>query len=501
MNKMKKAVVTAVAALMAFSNVAAFSGCSNPDDGKLTVTFYHTMGKNLQDVLNKYIPAFNAMYPDVKIVHDTMGDYPALRDQISTEILGGNSPSIAYCYPDHVALYNKSKKVITLDDYMASTKEITLADGTKTIQGFTQAQLDDFVDVYLQEGTVYGDGKMYTLPFTKSTEVMYYNKTFFEENKLEVPKTWDEMETLCAQIKELTYRKQYDADGNEVKDEKGNTKYFSDIPLGYDSEANWFITMTEQLGTPYTSATGEHFIFNTKENRDFVKRFRGWYENGYVMTEEIFGGYTSDLFTETDVNKQKCYMCIGSSAGASYQCPDLENKTVIDPETGEEVEKSVYPFEVGIAQIPQMNVEAPKVIQQGPALCIFKKANQAEMDAAWAFAKFLTTNVELQAEISMTNGYTPVIESVKDNSVYANFLASADGNAFLQASSVKQTMAQSSAYYISPAFDGSSAARDQVGVLLQNCFLKTPAANQSVDAFIEAEFNSIIDTLKYDFGY
>lgn len=495
---MKRAVVTSVAALMAFSSVATFSSCGGEQDTRLKVTFYHTMGQNLQNVLNKYIADFEAMYPNVKIVHDTMGDYDGVRDQISTELLGGNSPSIAYCYPDHVALYNKSKKVVALDDYISSTKEITLADGTKEIQGFTQAQIDDFVDVYYAEGKVYGDNKMYTLPFTKSTEVMYYNKTFFTENNLTVPTTWDEMETLCAQIKTLTTRTLKDDKGNVVM-ENGQEKTISDIPLGYDSESNWFITMTEQLGTPYTSSTGDPFIFNTPENRDMVKRFRTWYENGYVTTEEIYGGYTSDLFTETDVNKQKCYMCIGSSAGASYQCPDLENKTVID-EDGNKVEESVYPFEVGIAQIPQMDVNNPKVIQQGPSLCIFKKS-QEEMDMAWAFAKFLTTNVNLQAQFSMTNGYTPVIESVQNNPVYKQFLDQADGNEYLQAASVKQTMAQSNAYYISPAFDGSSAARTQVGVLLQNCFLHKVAANQTVDQLIEAEFKSIIDTLKYDYGY
>lgn len=495
---MKRAIVTSVAALMAFSSVATFSSCGEKDN-RLTITFYHTMGQNLRNVLDKYIAEFNDLYPDIKIVHDTMGDYDGVREQIATELLGGNSPSIAYCYPDHVALYNKSKKVIALDDYISSTKEITLANGTTEIQGFTQAQIDDFIDAYYEEGKVYGDDKMYTLPFTKSTEVMYYNKTFFEENNLSVPTTWDEMETLCAQIKTLTTRTQYDANGNPVKNDDGTDKTFSDIPLGYDSESNWFITMTEQLGTPYTSSSSDDpFVFNTKENREFVKKFRSWYENGYVTTEEIYGGYTSDLFTETDVNKQKCYMCIGSSAGASYQCPDLENKTSVD-EDGNEVEESVYPFEVGVAQIPQANPEQPKVIQQGPSLCIFKKS-QEEMDAAWAFVKFLTTNVNLQAEISMTNGYTPVIKSVQNNTVYQNFLSQADGNAFLQATSVQQTLAQADAYYISPAFEGSSEARTQVGNLLQNCFLHEVAAGQTVDALIEAEFKTIIDTLKYKFA-
>ena len=76
---------------------------------------------------------------------------------------------------------------------------------------------------------------MYTLPFSKSTEVLYYNKTFFDANNLSVPDHWfstgendtTSMEYVCARIKEI--------------DTNPNT-----YPLGYDSEANWFITMCEQ---------------------------------------------------------------------------------------------------------------------------------------------------------------------------------------------------------------------------------------------------------------
>ena len=103
-----------------------------------------------------------------------------------------------------------------------------------------------------------------------------------------------------------------------IKDKEGD----SVTPLGYDSEANWFITMCEQYGLPYTSAkNGEHFKFNTAEHRAFVEEFRDWYAKGYVTTEEIYGTYTSALFTA-----QNSFMTIGSSAGASYQCPDEQTR-------------------------------------------------------------------------------------------------------------------------------------------------------------------------------
>ena len=280
------------------------------DGSAVTITFYHTMGTNLRTVLTSYIEEFNKIYPNITVVEEQVGSYDDVRTTISTEITEGNQPNIAYCYPDHVALYNLAGAVATLDNLINSTEK----DGDG-ILGLTQEQKDDFIEGYYAEGQQFGDGLMYTLPFSKSTEVLYYNKTFFEANGLTVPKTWDEMEALCKKIKSI--------DPNS-------------IPLGYDSSANWFITMCEQLGSPYTSAEGDHYLFNNKTNRDFVKKYREWYKNGYVTTQDIYGSYTSGLFVSTDTVKS--YMSIGSSAGATHQRPtkDANGNYLLD-ENGERI--------------------------------------------------------------------------------------------------------------------------------------------------------------------
>ena len=437
-------------------------GGSNSADGKIHITFYHTMGESLRAVLDKYIAEFNVLYPDIVIEHKQVGGYDDVRNQIQTEITVGDQPNIAYCYPDHVALYNIAYAVQTLDEYINSQEVITRADGTTEILGLTQEQIDNFIDGYYAEGMAYGDGKMYTLPMSKSTEVFYYNKTFFEQHNLEVPKTWDELEALCATIKAI--------DPNC-------------IPLGYDSEANWFITMCEQYQSPYTSATGEHFLFDNETNRNFVARFRSWYEKGYVTTQELSGGYTSALFTKNPNEDGNCYMCIGSSAGANHQIPKNDDGT--------------FKFEVGIASIPQINADAPKAISQGPSLCIFKKANKAEVQASWLFVKFLTTNLTFQAEFGMTSGYIPVLENVTDHPVYAEELSNANGYESLPLLATQVALEQANAYYTSPAFNGSSAARDEVGKLMQFCMAD---ASCSTAAGIKAAFENAVYECKYQIG-
>ena len=428
------------------------------DGSAVTITFYHTMGANLRDVLDAYIVEFNKLYPNITIAHEQTGSYDDVRDTISTKIPAKEQPNIAYCYPDHVALYNLAGAVTTLDNLIDSTVEVTRADGTTETLGLTAEQKADFIEGYYNEGKEFGDGLMYTMPLSKSTEVLYYNKTFFDANNLTVPTTWDELEKVCEQIKAI--------DPNS-------------IPLGYDSEANWFITMCEQQNSPYTSATGDHFLFDNEQNRAFVKKFNGWVQKGYLTTQELYGGYTSGLFTSTQ--DPKSYMSIGSSAGATHQRPDMVD--------------GAYPFEVGIATVPQLNADNKKVISQGPSLCVFQKDNPQEVIASWLFVKFLTTNVEFQAEFGMASGYVPVLKSVGDNPVYADYLKSADGGAYIAALSAKVCLEQQDAYYTSPAFNGSSEARDQVGALMTKCLVLTEDIDNQIaqafkDAVEECEYNS-----------
>ena len=429
------------------------------DGSAVTITFYHSMGAKLQAVLDTYIPEFNKLYPNITVEHSSMGDYDGVRDQIKTALTAGNQPNIAYCYPDHVALYNVAKAVVPLDSFIESTIPVTDATGTETVLGFTAEQIADFIPGYYAEGTAFDEaGTMYTLPMSKSTEALYYNKTFFEKHGLKVPTTWEEMAQVCEQIKAI------DPDC---------------VPLGYDSEANWFITMCEQYGSDYTSLNDDaHFLFDNETNRGFVKMFHEWFQKGWVTTEEIYGSYTSGLFTATE--GQKCYMVIGSTGGASYQQPPQVDGTPL--------------FETDMATPPQANPTSPKVISQGPSLCIFKDSNPQEVVASWLFVKFLTTNVEFQAAFSMTSGYAPVIKSVQQNPVYQQWLEAANGFNNLTAMSVKLALAQADAYFVSPAFNGSSEARDQVGTLMQDALVSTDA---DIDAAIKKLFEKAVAECEY----
>ena len=188
----------------------------------ITIRFWHTMGQNIRDVLDDVIAEFNAIpeYSNITIEHEQIGGYPDVRDQILKNLGTGDYADLAYCYPDHVALYNEAGISIALDDLLVNEK---FGLGGSEIK-FDGPKQEDYIESFFAEGRVFGDGLAYTMPFLKSTEALFYNKTFFEQHQLKVPTTWEEMWETCAKIKEI--------DPNST-------------PLGYDSEANMFITLAE----------------------------------------------------------------------------------------------------------------------------------------------------------------------------------------------------------------------------------------------------------------
>ncbi len=447
-----------------FTCVLAMVGCGQTET-KTVVTFWHTMGKENQEILNNIITQFELENPDIKVEHVQKGDYDDLRDSITKAFRAGEEPSLTFSYPDHVAVYRNGGHVVDLLTYI-----------NDPVYGYTQEELNAFVPEYYTEGLVEEDGEtfLYSLPYAKSTEVMFYNKTFFDENNLTVPTTWDEVVTVSQKIRTIVDKK-IEKEVNEdptIKDadkkETIATRQADVTPFGYDSESNLFITMAEQLQNEYTSSKGE-YLFNNKGNKEFVTKLKDWYDQKLFTSKEMLqGSYTSTKFTT-----EKLYMSVGSTGGTRYNIPDA------DGSTGE------LSFEVGVAAVPQWNLSSPKVIQQGPNITILKSDEKTQL-ASWKFLKYLLEPTN-NATYAIATGYSPVTTTAQQVQAYQNLLVD-DNEELFTASDVHrlvklQTLAyeESHSYFVSPAFDGSSQARTQVGSLISSVFAGTKTVEQAFD--------------------
>ena len=418
------------------------------DGGAVTVTFYHTLDSLQRDILDDCLEEFNKLYPNITVYHENKGSTAMLREEISLGLMANLAPSIAFCTPEDSIFYQNKQAIINLDEELFDSKEQVLtANGKTEMMGFTQAQASDLNAAFLNEDRYFGGGDLYSLPLSGTTNVMYYNKTYFETNNLSVPTTWEEVEEVCALIK---------------------AQNSNSCPLVVDGDADLFITRAEQLGEPYVSATGEK-LFNTVKNRAMVEELREWYEKGYIITDGVLENYTSGLF-----QSEGAYMAIGSSLSSSWYVPNGNR------------------FEVGVAMIPQEDVNNARVPFSGTSVCLFKQDNTQEMAAAWLLMKYLTTSTEYQVNVSIETGKIPVVHSVFNDAAYQEFLQKADGGEFLKATVVTQSFAQMHAYFITPMFEGAGSVKESLRALMIDCISGRLPSGKTAASFIKENFDNAV---------
>ena len=147
---------------------------------------------------NQMVEKFEADHEGVKI---NMTISPTIGDIIRPQIVAGNAPDFIYLNTDGTDGVGRSlikeHALLNLDDVFDGPNYA----GTGTLR-------DDITDGILESSKCapYGDGEIYFAPFNNGPEGLIYNKTFFEENNLEAPKTWDDFFALGDQVKEIDGR-------------------------------------------------------------------------------------------------------------------------------------------------------------------------------------------------------------------------------------------------------------------------------------------------------
>ncbi len=374
----------------------------------ITVDFWHAMSGNTETALNHLVTTFNegiGAEKGIKINAVYQGSYDDLKSKTTAAIKAGQVPAIAQAYSTFISDYLQGNVVEPLNEYIFDD-EIGIED------------FEDIYEGYRKENSQYTDEEIYySLPFNKSTEVLFYNKDLFEEYDLTLPTTWDEMEALSQKIYELT--------GNPA--------------LGIDSTANYFITMVRQYGGDYTSSNGA-ILFG--ENDAALKALELFDRNARAGYWRLAG---EDKYISTPFVNGTLAMYIGSSNGASYVYNDL--------------------FEWGSAPIPQISDETKTVIQQGTNVVIFNQnKTPEEIYAAYEFAKFLCS-YEGNLQWVQETGYLPIRESVVEATAYKEYVATSGDTTKITGP------AQADAYYYDPAFStdqySASQVRTEVGVAVE----------------------------------
>jgi len=146
------------------------------------VTWWYEQATPSQQKLiqQSIIAPFNEANPNYSLTVDYRGT--ELDKQLRVAMLSGNGPDVVYTAgPSYVAPMAQNGQLMPLDDFAAKYK-----------------WQDRILPVFLKMGEY--NGKLYALPKTYETVGLFYNKTLFEKNGWQAPKTLDEMEKLADEM-------------------------------------------------------------------------------------------------------------------------------------------------------------------------------------------------------------------------------------------------------------------------------------------------------------
>ena len=214
---------------------------------KIELTFFYPVqvGGPLTKLIEKICSDFTAENPNIVVKPVYTGNYDDTVVKIQTARQGKNPPEVFVNLATQRFSMASSGTAIALDGLIA-------ADGAAG-----KAYIGDFLPGFMEDS--YVDGKIYSIPFQRSTMVLFYNKDAFAEvglNPEAPPKTWDE---LVEYSKKLVKK---DAAGNV-------TRYGVGIALNSGS-AQWaftgFALQNSEDGRNLMSEDGKKVYFDTKGN-------------------------------------------------------------------------------------------------------------------------------------------------------------------------------------------------------------------------------------------
>ncbi len=318
------------------------------------LTFYYpiAVGGPLTKVIDGLARDFEKENPGIKVHPIYAGNYDDARIKALAALKAGQPAQLSVLYSIDLYELLEQDVIMAWDDFATSAED--------------KAWLKVFYPALMMNGTY--KGKVYGIPFQRSTIVLYWNKDAFKEAGLDPnrpPATWDEMVKMAEKLVKK------DANGNV-------TRWGVEVPsTGY---AYWmFQAFARENGQDLMNRDGNRTNY---AHPDVIAALQFWRDLGAkykVMPEgTVEWGTLRQAFTE------------GKTAMMWHTTGNL---TAV---------KDTAKFPFGVAMLPASKQRGSPT--GGGNFYLFKKTTPAERMAALSFVKFMTAP-ERAAAWSMATGY------------------------------------------------------------------------------------------------
>ena len=472
-----------------FTSAALLAGChgskgldefSMPEEfdtsRSYTITFWakNDTNKTQTDIYEHTIEEFEKLYPNITVNLRLYTDYGTIYNDVITNIATNTTPNVCITYPDHIATYLTGTNVVVPLDELFDDARYGFGGSEVRFDAVTR---DEVIPRFLEEGAF--DGHYYAIPFMRSTEACYVNKTYVEALGYTLPEalTWD----FVWEVSEAALA--VGADGNYLVNGQNVL-----IPFIYKSTDNMMIQMLRQRGAGYSTQEGEILLFN-----DTTKELL------YTIAEhgksKAFSTFKISSYPANFLNAGQCIFAVDSTAGATWMGSDAPLRDIS--------EDKLVQFETVVMPIPQFDPDAPQMISQGPSVCLFNKSDPQEVLASWLFAQYLLTN-DVQIAYAETEGYIPVTARAQNAAEYTDYLArGGEDNTLhydIKIQAAKLLIDNIDNTFVTPVFNGSASLRDAAGQLIESTVKAVRRGQTADEAFMETLYSDTMSLYRLDQG-
>ena len=455
---------------------SAFSVPDSFDESRqYEITFWakNDTNKTQVDIYNKAIADFQTLYPNITVKLRLYTDYGKIYNDVITNIATNTTPNVCITYPDHIATYLTGRNVVAPLDALFADGQYGLGGSALRYDGPTAEEL---IPRFLEECAF--SGSHYAVPFMRSTEACYVNKTYVEALGYRLPETltWDfvwEVSEAAAAAKNTDGT--FAVNGQQVL-----------LPFLYKSTDNMMIQMLRQKDAGYSTPDGEVLLFNDT-TESLLYDIAAHTASGAFSTFKI-SGYPANF-----LNAGQCLFAVDSTAGATWMgshapLSDISADKYVD-------------FETAVMTVPQFDPDHPQMISQGPSVCVFNKDDSQEVLASWLFAQYLLTN-DVQIAYAQTEGYVPVTLKARQDAAYQDYLAREGEDdqlhydVKLKASRLLLDNVDNT--FTTPVYNGSASLRNAAGQLIEDVTKSVRRKETVDDAYMAALRESVTSLYRLD---
>lgn len=438
------------------------------------ITFWakNDTNKTQTQIYEQAIADFEELYPNIKVNLRLYTDYGKIYNDVITNISTNTTPNVCITYPDHIATYlTGDNNVVPLDELFTNEK---YGLGGSEVR-FDSPSQEEIIPQFLEE-CVIGD-HYYAIPYMRSTEACYVNKTYVEALGYTLPEvlTWD----FIWEVSEVATAKDTD-DNYLINGQKVM------IPFIYKSTDNMMIQMLKQKDAGYSTDSGEILLFNDT-TKELLYTIAEHAKNGAFSTFKI-SSYPANF-----LNAGQCIFAIDSTAGATWMGTDAPLCDIS--------EDKLVEFETEVMAIPQFDPDNPQMISQGPSICIFNKEDSQEVLASWLFTQYMLTN-EVQIAYAETEGYVPVTSKAQDSAEYQDYLSRGgeDNTTYydVKIKASKLLLENVDNTFVTPVFNGSASLRDAAGQLIENTTKSVKRKEEINDEYMEKLYSDVTSLYRLD---